>query len=85
LVAAVSFLLALGCVLAFHVQSVLWIAVGTAVLWVPISLFLNVYSTRFAAPTLKKWRPRRRTFFEWLYERDKIKAPKITDEDKKEG
>jgi len=53
-------------------SSILWFIVGTVMLWVPISMFMNIYSTRFNRATLKKWKPRtRRTFFEWLSERDK--------------
>jgi hypothetical protein len=71
LVAVLSLLLAVGALLVMSVTSLLWIIVGAAVLWVPISMFLNIYSTRFKRATLKKWKPRRRTFFEWLYDRDK--------------
>ena len=70
IVAVASFLLAVGTLYLIHVRSILWFIVGTIVLWVPYSLFLNIYSTRFKNSTLKKWKPRRRSFFEWLYERD---------------
>jgi DNA-directed RNA polymerase subunit RPC12/RpoP len=85
LVAVLSLLPAVGILLLMHVTSVIWFMAGTLVLWVPISLFLNLYSTQFTRSTLKKWQPRkRRTFFEWLYERDQIRAPEIFDKDKKD-
>jgi hypothetical protein len=74
LVAVLALLLAIGALLVMRVTSLLWFIVGSLVLWVPISMFMNIYSTRFKQATLKKWKPRkprRRTFFEWLYERDK--------------
>jgi hypothetical protein len=80
LVAIISLFMATGAMLLMKVASVFWFVVGTAMLWIPISLFLNAYSSRFKPPTLKKWRPRtRRTFFELLYERDEIRAPKMPD------
>jgi hypothetical protein len=91
IVAIVSLLLAVGLLLLRKVTSVIWFVVGTAVLWIPISLLLNAYSARFKPPTLKKWKERtsreertRRTFFEWLYERDGIRAPKVSDPDDKD-
>jgi prepilin signal peptidase PulO-like enzyme (type II secretory pathway) len=85
-VAVVSLLLAIAALLVMRVTSVLWFVGGIAVLWLAISLLLNAYSTRFKPPTLKKWKPRtRKTFFEWLYERDQIRAPKMNDPDKKDS
>jgi hypothetical protein len=82
-VVAASLFLAAGILWAFQVRSLVWLATGTALLWVPISLFLNVYMARFKPPTLKKWKERtHKTFFEWLYERDRIRAPRISDQDK---
>ena len=72
LVALLSLLLAIGSLLLVRVTSLPWFIAGTVVLWVPISMFLNIYSTRFKRTSLKKWKPRAtRTFFEWFYERDK--------------
>jgi hypothetical protein len=86
LVAFLSLLLATGILLLMRVTSVIWFVAGTFVLWVPISLFLNLYSTKFKRSTLKKWQPRkRRTFFEWLYERGQIRAPEMFDKDKKDS
>ena len=86
IVAAVSFFLAVGVLLVLKVTSVLWFVGGTAALLIPISLFLNVYSARFKPPTLKEWKPRtQRTFFEWLYERDQIRAPKIHNPNNKDS
>src|ERR1700730_294060 len=85
LVQVLSLLLAVGTLLLMRVTSVIWFVAGTLVLWLPISLFLNLYSTQFKRSILKKWQPRkRRTFFEWLYERDQIRAPKMFDKDKKD-
>jgi len=85
-VAAVSLLLAIGTLSVMRLTSVFWFVAGTAVLWVPISLFLKLYSTRFKPPRLKKWLPRKhKTFFEWLYERDQIRAPKMHDDDTKDA
>lgn len=77
LVFLVSFLLAIGVLFFFHVRSIFWTPIGAALLAIPISLYLNVWSSRFKRATFKKWQPRRRTFFEWLYERDK--APEMFD------
>jgi len=71
LVAVLSLLLAIGALLVMRITSLVWLTVGTLVLWVPISMFMNIYFTRFKPANLKKWNPRRRTFFEWLYDRDK--------------
>ena len=85
-VAAVSVLLAFGALLVMKVRSVLWLCVATPALWIPISLFLNSYFARFKFPTLKKWEDRKhRTFFEWLYEWDQIRAPKTNDVDEKDS
>lgn len=76
-----SIALAYGGLIVFHVRSVVWLIVGTALLCIPISLFLNTYFARFKPPVLKRWKPSRRSFFEWLYERDRIRAPKVMDVD----
>jgi len=59
-----------------RVSSIPWFAGGVVVLWIPISLMLNFfYSTKYKLPTLEKWKERtHKTFFEWLYERDQIRA-----------
>jgi hypothetical protein len=86
LVAVLSLLLAVGTLLLMRVTSGIWFVAGTLVLWLPISLFLNLYSTQFKRSILKKWQPRkRRTFFEWFYERDQIRAPEMSDKDKKDS
>ena len=67
-------LLISAAVLAFlNVKNIVAFVIGTALIWIPVSMFLNAWSTRFKPPSLKKWKQRRRTFFEWLYDRD---APK---------
>jgi DNA-directed RNA polymerase subunit RPC12/RpoP len=74
-VGLLSLLIALGALRLYGVRSVNGYVVGTIVIWVPVSLYLNLESHRIKAPTLttpKQWtpKPRRRTFFEWLYDRD---------------
>lgn len=73
LVAAVGLMIALGLLYLVHVTDVFAFLLGIVVIWVPHSLFLNVASMRYKPATLKKWKERRRTIFEWLYDRD---APK---------
>lgn len=69
-VAVVSLVLALAILRLLHVTLGLVFIIGTILIWVPLSMFLNLWTTRLRSPTLKKWKPRRRTFFEWLYDRD---------------
>jgi hypothetical protein len=69
-VAIASLMIALGILALVGIRSTIGLVLGTALLWVPISLFLNVASARRKGVVLRKWKPRRRTFFEWLYERD---------------
>ena len=69
-VAFISFLIAVGILALLHVRNILGFIVGTVLIWIPVSMFLNVTSSRCRTPELKQWKPRRRTFFEWLYERD---------------
>jgi sarcosine oxidase delta subunit len=72
-VAIISLLIAIGALALFHVTSIIGFAIGAIVIWVPLSLYLNVMSVRFKPATLKKWKERRKTFFEWLYDRDSPK------------
>jgi hypothetical protein len=72
-VAAFSFLIALSVLRVLNVRTILTYIVGSILIWIAVSLFLNALSTRYKPVVLKKWMPRpprRRTFFEWLYERD---------------
>jgi len=69
-VAVVSLLAAWVILADLHVRTILGFAVGTILIWVPVSLLLNAASVRVKGPVLKKWKPRRRTFLEWLYDRD---------------
>jgi len=69
-VAVISLLAAIGLLALFHVTSIIGFAVGIILIWIPLSLFLNVMSVRYKPPTLKKWKERRKTFYEWLYDRD---------------
>ena len=86
LVAILSLLIAWGILFAYHVHSILGFIIGTVLIWLPVSLYLNAMSIRFKPPTLKQWKPRRRkprrrTFFEWLYERNTL--PDIFDQRKR--
>ena len=86
LVAVISLLLAIGFLIIMRVRSVPWFAVGIVILWIPISLFLNFYSTKYKLPALEKWKERKhKTFFEWLYEHDQIRAPLPSEPAKKES
>jgi len=81
-ISIVSLIIALGTLALVGVRSIVGLIAGAALLWVPISLFLHVWTTRGkGVVVIRKWKPRRRTFFEWLYERDQIRAPKILDDD----
>jgi len=86
----VSLIIALGTLALAGVRSIVGLVVGAALLWVPISLFFYVARMRRKGVVIGKWeprqqKPRRRTFFEWLYERNQIRAPKMGDDDKKDS
>ncbi len=72
--AIISLLISLGILLLIHVRTIFGFIIGTLLMWIPLSVFLNVCASRLKPPFLKKWKPRpprtRRTFFEWLYDRD---------------
>src|SRR6266568_7129488 len=57
IVAVISLLLAVGILKLAGVHSVTGFVVGSILLWIPISLFLNRASVRIKAPTLKPWKP----------------------------
>lgn len=76
-IAVISFFLALAALALLHVRTILGFVIGAIFIWVPLSLFLNVASSRYRPPTLRKWKQRRRTFFEWLYDRDSV--PELID------
>jgi hypothetical protein len=69
-VATGSLIIAFGILFLAGVRSIIGLVLGSALLWIPISLFLNVPTMRKKGVVLREWKPRRRTFFEWLYERD---------------
>jgi len=70
-VAVASLFISAGVLALAHVRNVIGFIVGMALIWVPLSMSINVWSTRLKPPVLKKWKSRSaRTFFEWLYERD---------------
>ena len=76
-VALISFVISVVLLKLLEVKNIAAFLIGTALIWIPVSMFLNAWSVRLKPPSLKKWTPRRgprrRTFFEWLYDRD---APK---------
>lgn len=91
-VGILSLLLAAGALYEMGVRSKVWFVVGTIIVWIPLSMLLNVYSMRLKPFFLKKWEPRKpqprkpheyRSFFEWLYERDRIRAPELDEEEQK--
>src|SRR5258708_5663645 len=89
-VTIVSLIIALGTLVSAGVHSIVGMVVGAAFLWVPISLFFYVARMRRKGFVIRKWKPRQhkprhRTFFEWLYERDQIRAPKMSDDAKKDS
>lgn len=69
-VSIVSLILALVALSLVGVRSIFGLVVGSALLWVPISLFLNASEMRRKGVVLRRWKPRRRTLFEWMYERN---------------
>lgn len=81
----VSLIIALGTLALAGVRSIVGLVVGAALLWVPISLFFYAARMRRKGVVIGKWEPRRRTFFEWLYERNQIRAPRMFDDDKKDS
>ncbi len=83
-VAIGSLLLSLGALAAVGVRSVLGLAVGSVLLWVPISLFWNASEMGRKGVVLRKWKPlMQRTFSDWLYERNK--PPELFDKEKRSG
>ncbi len=73
--AIIAVFVAWGILAVLRVRSILGFAIGTILIWIPLSMYLNALFFRYKPPILKKWEPRKqrhiRSFFEWLYERDK--------------
>lgn len=69
-VALISLIFAATTLILLRVTSIIGFAFGLILLWIPLSLFLNARSVRYKPPLLVKPKPRRRTFFEWLYDRN---------------
>jgi hypothetical protein len=69
-VAINSLLIAAGVLAVVGDRSIIGFILGSVALWFPISLFLNAAEMRRKGVVLRKWKSRRRTFFEWMYERD---------------
>jgi DNA-directed RNA polymerase subunit RPC12/RpoP len=72
-VAIISLLIAIGAMAAFQVRSIIMFILGMILIWVPLFVYLKLISVRYGPPTLKRWKERRKTFFEWLYDRDSPK------------
>jgi len=73
MVAIISLLIAIGTLAVLHVRSIIGFVVGTILIWIPVSLYLKLMSARYRPPILKRWKERRKTFFEWLHDRDSPK------------
>jgi DNA-directed RNA polymerase subunit RPC12/RpoP len=58
-VAVISLLASGSVVTLLGVRNIVGFVVGTLLVWLPISMFLNLWSTRLKAPTLRKWEPSR--------------------------
>jgi DNA-directed RNA polymerase subunit RPC12/RpoP len=69
-VALISLVISAALLAVLNVKNIVAFVIGTALIWIPVSMFLNLWSTRLKPPSLKKWKQRRRTFFEWLYDKD---------------
>jgi hypothetical protein len=69
-------LIAFGALALLRIKTILGFAIGIPLIWLPVSMYLNVLSFRYKPPVLRKWEPRDehhyRSFFEWLYERNQI-------------
>jgi hypothetical protein len=72
--AIIAVLVAWGILAAFRVRSILGFAIGTVLIWIPLSMYLNALLFRYKLPFLKKWVPRKqrhfRSYFEWQHKRD---------------
>ena len=68
-------LVAWGILAVFRVRSILGFAIGTAVLWIPLSMYFNALLFRHKPPFLEKWEPHKqhhfKSLFEWRHERDR--------------
>ena len=70
-VAVLSIVFAVVVLRLVRVKAIIVWVVGTPLIAIPMSMYLNVLSSRLKPPVLRKWQERRRkSFFEWLYERD---------------
>jgi hypothetical protein len=72
-VAIISFLIAIAALAVLHVRPIAGFVVGTILIWIHLSLYLRLMSARYRPPILNRWKERRKTFFEWLYDRDSPK------------
>ena len=72
-VALISLVISVALLELLNVKNIAALLIGTVLIWIPVSMFLNAWSASLKPPFLKKWRPGRRSLFQWLYDRD---APK---------
>jgi hypothetical protein len=72
-VAIISFLIAIGALAVLHARSTAGFVAGTILIWIPLPLCLRLMSARYRTPILNRWKERRKTLFEWLYDRDSPK------------
>jgi hypothetical protein len=80
-VAIASLIIAMGILLLVGVRSALGLAVGSVLLWIPISFLWNISEMSRNGVVLRQWKPLlRRTFSDWLADRDKIRAPVFKDD-----
>ena len=83
-VAIASLILSLGVLIAIGIRSTFNLVVGSVLLSVPIAFFWNISEMGRKGVVLRKWKPLiQRTFFEWLYERNK--PPELFDKEKRSG
>lgn len=71
-VAILSLLISIGVLALIRVQTLLGFAIGIPLIWIPLSLLMNVASLRIKPPTLQKHKAPPRSFFQWLYDRDTL-------------
>jgi hypothetical protein len=61
-----------------QVRTIIGFTIGIVLIWFPLSLYLNALAMQRKPLTLRKYKPGRRTFSEWLHERNRL--PDIFDQ-----
>ena len=69
-VALISLVISVALLELLNVKNIVAFVIGTALIWIPVSMFLNAWSARLKPPYLKKWKAGRRSLFQWLYDKD---------------